>query len=64
MFCQRHACRSGPTEVAHFDFQLPGASGGTVAFSGSVDMCVIRGKSMFLTHIEMYPVSLILTAYN
>ena len=63
MYCQRHACRSGPTQVAHFDFELPnacaGASGDGVYFSGIVEMCVVRGKSMMLTQFDMYPVSLI-----
>ena len=60
MFCQRHASRSGPTEVAHFDFELPetcaGASRDGVSFSGIVEMCVIREKNMLLTHFDMYPV--------
>ena len=60
MYCQRHVCRSGPAEVAHFDFEWPetctGASRDAVSFSGVVEMCVIREKNMLLTHFDMYPV--------
>ena len=68
MFCQRHACRSGPTEVAHFDFQLSdacvGASRDTVSFSGTVEMCVLRGKSMLLTYFDLYPVHFLAVFQN
>ena len=60
MFCQRHACRSAPTEVAHFDFVLPEAFSGSsrdgIFFSGIVEMCVVRGKNILLTHVDMCPV--------
>ena len=63
MFCKRHACRSGPTNVAHFDFELPDACPETprdgISFSGIVEMCVIREKRMMLTHVDMYAVSVI-----
>ena len=68
MFCQRHACRSGPAEVAHFDFELPetcaGASRDGVTFSGILEMCVVGGKSMMVTHIDVYAVSFILTGHS
>ena len=60
MTCQRHMCRSGPAEVAHFDFQLPETCAGAlhygVSFSGILEMCVVRGKSMLRTHFDVYPV--------
>ena len=47
--------------MAHFDFELPeicaGASCDRVSFSGIVEMCVVRGKNMLLTHFDMYTVS-------
>ena len=62
MFCQRHICRSGPTEVAHFDFELQHAcaeaSRDGISFSGVLEMCVVRGKNMLNTHFNVYPVSL------
>ena len=62
MFCQRHMCRSGPAKVAHFDSELPdacaGASRDGVSFSGILEMCVIRGKSMLCIHFDIYPVSM------
>ena len=62
MTCQRHMCRSGPAEVAHFDFELPQtwaeAARDGVSFSGIVEMCVFRGESMLCTHFDIYPVSM------
>ena len=57
MFCPRHMCRSGPAEVAHFDFELPDrcteASRDGVSFSGVVEMCIVRGKDMLCMHFDM-----------
>ena len=53
-FCQRHMCRSGPAEVAHFDCELQ--ERGEVSFSGILEICVNRGKSMLRTRFDMYPV--------
>ena len=51
--------------MAHFSFQLPetctGASRDGISFSGVLEMCVIRGKSMLLTEFDLYPVGFIVT---
>ena len=61
MFCQRHMCRSGPAEVAHYDFLLNEASGGTplesLTFSGRMEMCVETGKIIMFAPLLLKGVS-------
>ena len=49
--------------MAYFSFQLPetcaGASRDGVSFSGILEMCVIRGKSILQTEIDLYSVCFI-----
>ena len=56
MFCQGHMCRSGPAEVAHFDFELneacAGASRVMGSFSGVVQMCITRQNLIMFTHVD------------
>ena len=48
--------------MAHFDFEFPDACAGVsrdgVSFSGIVEMCVVREKSMIQAHFDIYAVSI------
>ena len=57
---QCHACRSWPSEVAHFDLVFPteqaGGENKDISFSGALAMCLASRQTILEVQVDLIPV--------